>query len=87
MKVVTGQCYDARLTVKANRRKIGEYVRSRRLKSGLSLRLLSSLSGLTPTQLFNIEAGTSDPRFGAIEKLAKAFEESVPKFLQGFYSR
>jgi transcriptional regulator with XRE-family HTH domain len=66
---------------------IGEYVRSRRLKGNLTLRQLSDLSGLSPTLIFNLETGKSDPKLGSIEKVAIAFGQSVPLFLGRFYSR
>jgi len=65
---------------------IGKYVRSRRLKAGISFRELSRRSGLTSTTIFNIESGKSEPKFSAVERLAQAFGQSTVAFLRGYYS-
>jgi transcriptional regulator with XRE-family HTH domain len=78
---------DAKTKVKTNRTNIGKYVRSRRVEAGLTLRQLSSCTGLTSTLLYNVECGISDPKFTTLEKLANGFGESLPKFLRRFYQR
>ena len=65
---------------------VGQYVRSRRERAGLTIRGLSDLSGLSTTLIFNIEAGMTDPKLGYVEKLAKAFKESPMTFLGEYYS-
>jgi transcriptional regulator with XRE-family HTH domain len=67
--------------------RIGQYVRSRRRKAGLTLRELSRRTGVTATRIFNLEAGKSDPTFSAVEKIAEGFGQSLIAFLRGFYSQ
>jgi transcriptional regulator with XRE-family HTH domain len=78
---------DDQTKVKANRTKIGKYVRSRRVQAGLTLRQLSGPTGLTSTLPYNVECGISDPKFTTLEKLANGFVQLLPKFLRRFYLR
>ena len=75
------------MKVKANRKNIGAYVRARRLKAGLTLRGLCSLTGVSTSMLCDMECGRRDPKLSVIEKIAVGLGESVPKFLSRFYSR
>lgn len=50
-------------------RYIGERVRSRRQRLGLSLREVAENAGITPTLLGSIERGTTDVRVSTLEKV------------------
>lgn len=66
---------------------IGEYIRFRRLKDGMTIRELAGLARMTSTLLFNIESGKNDPKLNSVEKIARGFGESEISFLRRFYSQ
>ncbi len=68
------------------KRTFGEYLSLRRLKANLTIRELSSRSGLSATLICNLELNNYAPRLPTLEKLAFVFGEGVPMFLRRFYS-
>ncbi|MDT8068256.1 MAG: helix-turn-helix transcriptional regulator [Terriglobia bacterium] len=66
---------------------IGEYIRFRRIKEGMTIRELAGLAGMTSTLLFNIESGKNDPKLKSVEKIAMGFGEPEMKFLGRFYGQ
>lgn len=70
----------------SDRTTIGEYLRSRRIKAGLTFRYLSLRSGISTTLLYNIESGKTEPKLRHIEQLSKALGESPIKLLRKYYS-
>lgn len=57
-----------------NNKKVGETIRSLRIKKGLTQEVLSGLAGIARTHLTMIESGTKQPNFETIWKIALALE-------------
>ena len=60
---------------------VGERIRASRRRKGLSLRAVASLTGLSPSAISAVERGHSAPTVGSLQRLAHAFETTVPSLL------
>jgi len=55
-------------------KKVGETIRSLRIKKGITQEVLSGLAGIARTHLTMIESGKKQPNFETIWKIALALE-------------
>ena len=55
-------------------KKVGETIRSLRIKKGITQEVLSGLAGIARTHLTKIESGKKQPNFETIWKIALALE-------------
>ena len=55
-------------------KKVGETIRSLRIKKGITQEVLSGLAGIARTPLTMIESGKKQPNFETIWKIALALE-------------
>lgn len=62
---------------------IGEIIRLRREKAGLSQDDLAARVGVAKTKISEIENGHSDPRLSTLQRYAKALGVSVSTLLRG----
>ncbi len=61
---------------------MGLLLRQLREKKGVSLRGLAEKAGISFTTLYRIETGKTEPRFGTLEKLAKALGVSTRDLIE-----
>jgi transcriptional regulator with XRE-family HTH domain len=61
---------------------MGLLLRQLREKKGVSLRGLADKAGISFTTLYRIEAGKTEPRFGTLEKIAKALGVSTRDLIE-----
>jgi DNA-binding transcriptional MerR regulator/quercetin dioxygenase-like cupin family protein len=59
----------------------GERIRAFRRRKGLSLRAVAGLTGLSPSAISAVERGHSAPTVGSLQRLAHAFDTTVPSLL------
>ncbi len=57
---------------------VGERIRTLRRRSGLSLRAVATLTGLSPSSISAVERGLSSPTVGSLHRLAVAFKTTIP---------
>ena len=57
-------------------KKVGETIRSLRIKKGITQEVLSGLAGIARTHLTMIESGKKQPNFETIWKIANALDIS-----------
>jgi ribosome-binding protein aMBF1 (putative translation factor) len=60
----------------------GRYIAIRREHAGLSLRAFSKLADMPASNYFQMESLSRNPRLTELEKLAKAYDESLLTFLR-----
>lgn len=60
----------------------GLRIRQLRERAGLSLRELAKVARVDFSTIHRIEVGTEEPRFGTLEKLAKALGVSVRDLIE-----
>jgi ribosome-binding protein aMBF1 (putative translation factor) len=61
--------------------RFGRYLAMRRENAGLSIRVFAKKAGLPFSNVFQMESLRKNPRLTELEKLAKAYDESLLKFL------
>lgn len=62
--------------------RLGKCIKTIRLKRKWKLSTMSHYAGISPSTLKRIEAGSSEPKYLTLEKLASSFELSLIEFLK-----
>jgi transcriptional regulator with XRE-family HTH domain len=65
-------------------KKLGLYIRKRRLETGLSLNKFCFEYELEPNTLSRYENAKREPKLSYIMKIAKSFNQTLPEFLADF---
>jgi transcriptional regulator with XRE-family HTH domain len=63
-------------------KKVGEFIKARRLSKGLSMNALAKKAGVAQTTVAYLESGKHDPSFGILRRILKALSVSWPDFLE-----
>jgi DNA-binding transcriptional MerR regulator/mannose-6-phosphate isomerase-like protein (cupin superfamily) len=66
-------------------RGLGDTVRALRRRSGLTLRQVSERTDLSPSYISSVERSLASPSIASLQKLARAFDTTVPALMSGSY--
>ncbi|MFT4113415.1 cupin domain-containing protein [Silvibacterium sp.] len=69
-------------TERAAEHSLGESIRQRRERLGLSVRTLAARAGFSPSFISQVENGLASPSIGSLEKLASCLEVSLSELFQ-----
>jgi DNA-binding transcriptional MerR regulator/quercetin dioxygenase-like cupin family protein len=67
-------------------RGLGDTVRALRRRSGLTLRQVSERTDLSPSYISSVERSLASPSIASLQKLARAFDTTVPALMSGSYA-
>jgi transcriptional regulator with XRE-family HTH domain len=70
----------------SKKEKFAAYLKRRRKEKKWSLRALAKRSGIPHSNLYRMEQADADPTLSAVRKLATAFGERVPQFLEPVFA-
>ncbi len=66
----------------STRKELGRRLRLVRLEKGLTLKDVASGSGMSATHISEVERGKTSPTIGALQRIAKALDENVSRFVR-----